>query len=93
MKKEFVRADLTPDTAIELKKHLSKPETAKNMYAILQVIADCLDDAIKGENSYVTFGVTRDKKALMMTINFGGSKLFAAGQTLWEVADKCAEML
>jgi len=93
MKKEYTKADLQPDTEVELNKHFNNPKLVEKMHPILTVIAQCLDSAIKGSNSYVTFGITRDKKAIIMTVNYEGTKIFAAGATLAEVADKCADML
>jgi hypothetical protein len=93
MRKQFTRTDLEPSVASDLAVVLAEKDGYKPFLAILQVIAETLDDAINGDNSYVTIGITKDRKALMMTVNFASSKMYLAGDTLYEIAQKAAELL
>lgn len=93
MKKEFVRAQLKPDQLNAVRQMLQKEAQAKLLSPWLLMIADVLDNAVSGSNSYVTVGVTKDKTAIICTITYEGSKLYASGATMWEVADKLNDIL
>jgi len=88
MKKDFVRAEMKPDQLEVMHKQLAKSDKPTTYFPILLMIADVIDEAVKGTNTYITIGVTRDRSSIIWTTNVAGSKLYASGATLAEVADK-----
>ena len=60
---------------------------------ILQVIAEVLESAAAGEDSYVTFGTNRQRTAFIATVGYQGSKEYAAGTSLCSLAESLAAFL
>lgn len=93
MKKDFVRAEMAADQLKVMHQQLAKAEKPTVYFPLLLLMADVIDDAVKGSNTYITLGVTRDKSAIILTVNVGGSKVYASGATLAELADRVNDLL
>jgi len=93
MKKEFTRADMTPDQLKTMHQQLAKADKPTTYFPLLLIMADVVDEAVKGSNTYLTLGVTRDKSAIIMSISVDGKKLYASGASLADLADKVNALL
>jgi len=93
MKKGFTRATVG-DRNLQDFQDIAKTKDGLALYSgLLAILADVADTAVRGADCYCTFGLSRDKGALLLTVNVGGSKLYASGATLDEVATAAQELL
>jgi hypothetical protein len=93
MKKDYVRADMKADQLKTMSQQLAKPDKPVTYFPLLLIMADVIDDAVKGANTYMTLGVSRDKSSIILTISVDGHKLYASGATLAELADRVNNLL
>lgn len=84
---------MVPDQLKTMHQQLAKLGQPFVYTGLLLLLADVIDEAVKGSNSYMTIGVTRDKSAIIATITVDGSKIYASGATLAEVSDKATGLL
>ena len=56
---------------------------------LLRLCAEVCDHACKGEDIYLTLGMTRDKTGLLVVITWDGDKSFLAGGSLVGLSDEC----
>lgn len=67
-----------------------KAKTTHNDYhGLLRVIADMLDYAIEGNQSYCTLGLSRDGSGVLLTVTQDHKKGYFAGATLADVSRHC----
>jgi len=60
---------------------------------ILSLLADCIDSGLEKHDCYCTFGITRSKDAILLTVHYDGHKAYASGTTLEEVSTACERLL
>jgi len=60
---------------------------------ILSLLADCIDNGADKHDVYCTFGITRSKDAVLLTVHYDGYKAYASGATLAEVSTACERLL
>jgi len=60
---------------------------------ILSLLADCVDNGANKHDVYCTFGITRAKDAILLTVHYDGHKAYASGATLEEVSVACERLL
>jgi hypothetical protein len=56
-------------------------------------MGDVLDNAIKGEDIYMTLGMTRNKDAVLLTITWDREKLVISGGSLTDLAEQAHTLL
>jgi len=60
---------------------------------VLSLLADCVDAGTEKHDVYATFGITRSKDGILLTVHFDGVKAYASGTTLAEVSTACERLL
>jgi len=86
-------APLAPRNTAAVDEH-AKAGTVHLKYAdLLRVMADVLDNAIKGEDIYMTLGQTRNKDAVLLTVNWDREKLVLSGVSLMDLAEQAHTLL
>jgi len=93
MKKAFVRAVMKPDQLETVRKQIIKDTGFQAYQGVALLLADIVDTAVKGTECYATFGISKDRSAILLTIHLGDQKLYAQGATLAEVSSACEELL
>jgi len=93
VKRAHKATPLTPTNT----QHIEDAIKLKNVGGIytdlLMVIADVLDTAVKGEDIYMTVGMTRNKDAVLLTITWDREKLVLSGATLRDLAEQANTLL
>jgi len=93
MRKEFKATALLPTNADLVRDIKAPADFVKHFHPILQVIAEILDEAVKGEDSYLTLGLNRNRDTILMTLHTGGSKLYVGGEDLVALGSAILEEL
>lgn len=93
MKKGFTRTTVIANNLKTVKELAGVQDGLDAYYGLLQVLADACDTAAAGSDCWCTLGLSRDKGALLLTVNLGGSKLYASGGDLAELASAALELL
>lgn len=93
MKKGFTRTSVEANNLRDLQDIKATKDGLGLYYGLLAVLADAADTAAGGGDCYCTFGITRDKGSLLLTVNVNGGKLYASGGTLDAVATAALELL
>jgi len=71
-----------------------KAKTTHTDYeGFLRLIADMVDYAIEGNQSYCTLGLARDGSGILLTVTQDHKKAYFAGPTLAEVSRHCSGVL
>jgi len=60
---------------------------------LIRLIADVLDNAIGGNNTYMTIGATKDKAAIIVTVSVEGNKMYVNGSSLVEISAGANELV
>jgi hypothetical protein len=60
---------------------------------LLCAIADTLDYAVAGNDAYITIGLTKPKDAMLMTVVYGHSRMYAGGASLWGISKDAERLL
>jgi len=93
MRKDFVKSDLVANQLETLDQELASKTKAEPYHPMIRLIADVLDNAIKGDNCYLTIGTTRDQSAIILSLTVEGQKIYVSSATLYELAGRCQELL
>jgi len=93
MKKGFVRATVGNQNLQTVQDDATVKDGLRAYLGLVSILADALDYAAGGGDCWVTLGLSRDKGALLLTVNNGGSKLYASGATLTELSAAALELL
>lgn len=62
-------------------------------YSLMLALADAIDTAIEGDNTYCIIGTTKDVTAISFTIVQGSARDAVYGDTLAEIGSKSASFL
>jgi len=84
---------LTPTNTFAVNDSLKLKDSHLVYGNLLLVLADVLDSAVKGEDIYLTLGMTRNKDAVLLTITWDRDKLVLSGATLRDLADQAETLL
>lgn len=71
-------------------KTFGKGQTYTNL---LLLIADVLDYAVEGHDSYMTIGQTRDKTALLLSVHQDGKHAYVSGTSLAGLSEAAGTLL
>ena len=93
MRKPELTKKIEPSASSTVLARLATADVPMGFEAILRVIAEVLDSACKGEESFVTFGVNRARDSLIATVVFEGSKTYAAGGDIESLGESVAGLL
>jgi len=64
-----------------------------NYGSFLQLVAQSMDLMCKGENVYLTLGMTRDRSGLLLVVNWDNDKTFIVAGSLASLSDECTSFL
>ena len=84
---------LTPDNLTSVDNEYKNSKNASGYLDLLYLLADIADTAIRGDECYATFGLTRDGTGLLLTVTHKGRKFYAAGSNLVQVASEAKKLL
>jgi len=84
---------LVLDNLKRFREHLKAGKSVGDYEGVLAMLADIVDSAGNGHECWCTFGLSRGKEQVMMTIHYGPERLFASGSSLVEVSKACIELL
>jgi len=77
---------LSTDNLSTVREHI-KANTASLAYqGVLCVLADVLDRAAAGRDTYAIIGLTSNRDAMLLTVKEGPSKAFAGGSGLLDLS-------
>jgi hypothetical protein len=93
MKKDFVRGKLDTGHLLNVKKEFKGYTPASPYAGLVELLADVVDTAISGPECYVTFGLSRDRSSILLTVHYEHSKLYAGGTTLAELSAAAGELI
>lgn len=62
-------------------------------YGLVAILADVVDTAARGDECYLTFGLSRNRDQIMLTVHIGRDALYASGASLVEVSKVCIGLL
>lgn len=60
---------------------------------VVALLADIADNALAGHDCYITFGASRDKTGLLLTVTYDGTKAYASERDLAKVSGLCERFL
>lgn len=60
---------------------------------LITLLADVVDTAARGSECYATFGLSRNRDQVMLTVHIGRETLYATGASLLEVSKACNDLL
>jgi len=66
---------------------------SQDLTNLLLVIADVLDYAADGHNSYITIGTNRDKSAFLLSIKQDGHGAYVSATSIAELSAACSSVL
>lgn len=72
MKKTFVRAVLQPVAESQVPDLIKDKDFQQGLASLVLLIAQVLDDAAKGNNTYLSIGTTRDKGSMTIAVHQDG---------------------
>jgi len=93
MKETNPSGKIDPGNLARVQKNLKGYTPPSQYEGLLCLLADVVDTALAGRTCYLTFGLSRSQDLIMMTITNGGSKLYASGVTLEELAGNCKDLI
>lgn len=93
MKKGFVRDELKQVNKAEVQQLQIDEHPFGPYNGLLQLLADIADTAIGGADVFASFGISRDRGSVLLTVKVDGHPLYAGGRSLKEVSDACLELL
>lgn len=86
MKKPDVQSNLEANQLASFRKEAKSGNPLLDYSGIVAVLCDVADTAVGGMDCYCTFGLSRDRSTILLTVTIGGSKLYAGGATMKEVS-------
>jgi len=84
---------LRPVNVAELRKSGTSALVDSPYWTLLLAIADALDTAVSGNNTYCIIGTTKDTTALSMTVVQGDARDAVYADTLVEMSDKASQFI
>lgn len=81
------------DFTRDLDEILSKHKCDATIAAFAHLFVDVVAASSEGVAAYVTFGRTRGDGAPLVTYNYSGTKLYASGRTLRDLAAAIEQLL
>lgn len=81
---------LAPDNKKDVETCIKANTIIGDYTDLIILLADIADLMAKGENIWVTFGLTFDKTGYLLTVNWDADKIRASGGSLREVAKEAA---
>jgi hypothetical protein len=84
---------LKADNKSLVTEHIVAGSLSKSWSDIVMLMADVLDNAIKGEDIYITVGMTRNKDACLLTVTWDREKLVLSGMSLLDLAEQAHTLL
>jgi len=86
-------AKLSTNNLQTVREHI-KANTASLAYqGLLCVLADVLDRASAGNDTYVILGLTQNRDALLLTVKEGSKKAYAGGGGLLEISEDAEKLV
>jgi len=79
MRKQYTRAELQPTFE---ETYDQKPELGgglKGAECLVRLVAQVLDEAVRGSDCFLSIGITRKGDAAVVTLSLNGDKQFATG--------------
>lgn len=86
MKFDNKTAKLSTDSLKTVQEHIKAGTASLAYQGILCVLADVLDRAASGHDTYAIIGLTANRDALLLTVKEGPKKAFAGGSSFLEVS-------
>ena len=93
MKESNPSGKIDPTQLQKARKKLSGYTPPSSYEGLILLLADIVDTASNGRDCYCTFGLSRTKDLIMLTVTNGGSKLYASGLSLEELSEAARELL
>jgi len=84
---------LNPNNEAALLERIKAKTVSDNYGTFLQAIAQSMDLMCKGENVYLTLGMTRDRSGLLLVVNWDDDKTFLVAGSLAGLSDECSTLL
>lgn len=93
MRKDFIRPDAVKPALPDLESAIVAKNGLLNMVPLLRLVSEVLDEAINGEDCFLTIGTNRQRTVFLVTLQVKGQKMFATGSTLDELMTSVQSLL
>jgi len=88
-----IQFTLNPNNEETLLTRSKANKLSDNYGSFLQLVAQSMDLMCKGENVYLTLGMTRDRSGLLLVVNWDDDKTFIVAGSLAGLSDECTSLL
>lgn len=86
-------AELGRENLSVVRRHLKDGKSLLAYEGLIAILADVVDSAASGSECYCTFGLSRNRDKVMLTVTIGREKLYATGSDLLEVSKAALDLL